>query len=93
MKTIKIRQGVFETNSSSTHSITICPKTDYDQFVEGKFLLNGKNELVPATDDNINTFESYEQWENDDELNTFVKSFTTKGGEELIAFGKYGYNG
>jgi hypothetical protein len=31
-----IRQGVFETNSSSTHSFTICHKEDYDRWVKGE---------------------------------------------------------
>ena len=26
----QVRQGVFETNSSSTHTLTICSKDDYD---------------------------------------------------------------
>ena len=32
----KIRNNVFETNSSSTHSITICSKDDYDKWVNGE---------------------------------------------------------
>lgn len=44
---VQIRQGVFETNSSSTHSISICSKAEWDAFgrnemyysvEEGKFL-------------------------------------------------------
>lgn len=33
---IQIRRGVFETNSSSTHSICICSKTDYEKFIAGE---------------------------------------------------------
>lgn len=32
---IKVRQGVFETNSSSTHAITMCSKHTYDQWENG----------------------------------------------------------
>lgn len=33
---INIRNNVFETNSSSTHSIAICTKSDYEDFVSKK---------------------------------------------------------
>lgn len=32
----KIRRGVFETNSSSTHSITMCMKSDFDRWKNGE---------------------------------------------------------
>ena len=38
-KVIKMRQGVFETNSSSTHSITMCNESDYDKWVNGELYL------------------------------------------------------
>lgn len=37
---LQIRHGVFETNSSSTHSITMCSKDDYDRWVDGEVYLN-----------------------------------------------------
>ena len=33
---IQIRRNVFETNSSSTHSITMCMKSDYDLWIKDK---------------------------------------------------------
>ena len=36
----QIRSGVFETNSSSTHSITMCMKSDYDKWVNGELYWN-----------------------------------------------------
>lgn len=35
----QIRCGVFETNSSSTHSLTMCLKSDYDRWTSGEVLL------------------------------------------------------
>ena len=35
----QIRRGVFETNSSSTHSLTMCLKSDYDKWVNGEVML------------------------------------------------------
>ena len=37
---LQIRHGVFETNSSSTHSISICKKSEYDAWVKGEVYLN-----------------------------------------------------
>lgn len=36
----QIRRGVFETNSSSVHSITMCMKNEYDDWYDGKLYLN-----------------------------------------------------
>lgn len=36
---IQIRDNVFETNSSSTHSVTIAPKSEYDAWVEDKDII------------------------------------------------------
>ena len=37
---LQMRKNVFETNSSSTHSITMCTQDKYDAWVNGKVLLN-----------------------------------------------------
>lgn len=37
---IQIRHGVFETNSSSVHSMVICNEDDYEAWVNGDVLLN-----------------------------------------------------
>lgn len=37
---LQIRRGVFETNSSSTHSITIAPKDEFDAWVAGDVYFN-----------------------------------------------------
>ena len=36
----QIRRGVFESNSSSVHSITMCMKEDYDKWKNGEVYLN-----------------------------------------------------
>ena len=36
----QIRIGVFETNSSSTHSLTMCSGDDYKKWEKGEILLN-----------------------------------------------------
>ena len=37
---VQIRQGVFETNSSSTHSISICSKAEWEAFNRGELMIN-----------------------------------------------------
>jgi hypothetical protein len=37
--------------------------------------------------------QTYEEWDNDWSLEHFVDTYTTKGGEKIVAFGKYGYDG
>ena len=42
---IQIRQGVFETNSSSTHAISICSKAEWDAFNNGDMMINIREDL------------------------------------------------
>lgn len=37
---LQMRKNVFETNSSSTHSITMCTQDEYDTWANGDVLLN-----------------------------------------------------
>lgn len=131
---IQIRQSVFETNSSSTHSITMCLKSDYDAWREGKLYLNtgaySNSEFANKTfvtleeakdiilkprsysyrsislnPEDINEefmaqcgseYSLYTEKAYDDShdcLEWFDESFTTPSGEEIIAFGYFGYDG
>ena len=64
MSKIQIRQGVFETNSSSVHSITMVDKTDFDSWKKGTTLLNeeGDKQFLPfdeAMKYNLNILQEY----------------------------------
>lgn len=134
----QIRRGTFETNSSSTHSITMCSGEEYDKWKDGKILFDAwKEEFV----DNVNLtddqkeyarkeyeskkndfskdwedlsdsakekcyekyikehnlideeYKTYDEYMNDYELESFFDTYTTKNGEKVVAFGKYGYEG
>lgn len=37
---VQIRRGVFETNSSSVHSVSVCSKTDYDRWINNEIKYN-----------------------------------------------------
>lgn len=49
---IQIRQGVFETNSSSTHSITMCDSSLYKKWVLGELYIHmnktGSEQFLPT---------------------------------------------
>ena len=90
MKTI--RRCVFETNSSSTHSITIVSEEEFEQWENGKLLHDPwNNELVPIPDENDEDLETYSDWE-DNDSETFITKYTTKNGDKIVAFGTYGYD-
>lgn len=44
---IKIRQGLFETNSSSSHSLTVLMKENFLLWQRGKVLLNEDEDSLP----------------------------------------------
>lgn len=48
---VQIRQGVFETNSSSTHSLSMCLETEWRDFESGKIWMrsNGDGFIDPET--------------------------------------------
>ena len=76
MKKVQIRQGVFETNSSSTHSITICSKEDLVLLRKGT---HTNKDLQKDWDD-----------KDSDYLESYVEEYTTPKEEKIIIFGNYG---
>ena len=45
----QIRRGVFETNSSSVHSLTMCSGDEYDKWAKGEFVYDTYEEkLIPV---------------------------------------------
>lgn len=117
----KIRKGLFETNSSSTHSLTMCTKEDYGKWEKGEvyFCTDGKfytkEEVIDELckdkyykqdrenleslsdkdfDEHVKDFDyyTYDNY-NDEYLEEFYEEYTTKSGETVVAFGKYGWDG
>lgn len=106
---IKVRQGTFETNSSSTHSITMCMESDFKKWKNGEMYwdrwndsLISKDEVEKENDeewkekleDYIEDYSDYYTYEdfNNLEYETYEDTFKTPNGEEVIAFGYYGYD-
>lgn len=91
-----VRRGTFETNSSSTHSITMCKESDFDKWKNGEMYWDRWNEQLVskeeaetkmAEDDCDDEFYTYEQFNDYDylEYETFENTF-----EGVVAFGYYG---
>ena len=93
---MQIRQGVFETNSSSVHSLTICSQEEYDRWEKGELLFSRYKEVfvekTPETENDEDCL-TQNEWYDDVECETFSDSHTTKSGDKIVAFGYYGYNG
>ena len=75
---IQIRQGVFETNSSSTHSITIASESDFDKWKNGDVYLNegwwsgsnnpNEDKTFLTKDEAINLLEYYGYYKGNENL-------------------------
>ncbi len=90
-----IRIGTFETNSSSTHSLTIVTKSEFERFKKGELIAERWNGCLHekskfSEDDCLDDFADYDNFGGDYEY--FEKSFTTPSGEEVVAFGYFGYD-
>lgn len=124
---INIRRGCFETNSSSVHSLSMCMKSEYDEWEKGNLYFNKnahwdgspkfltKEEAIQYLNENwhyayseitekdLNEDEIAEvmndcglytcdEFFNDCDMETFWDTFKTPAGEEVVAFGYYGYD-
>ena len=100
----QIRRNVFETNSSSTHSITMCMKSEFDKWIDGELVWNRcSDKLVPITpnvkismDNKDGCYLTYDQFTDYDYIfgfETFQDYYTTPSGEKVVSFGYYGYDG
>lgn len=141
----QIRRGTFETNSSSTHSITFCSLDSWKKWMNGttlfdanarKFLefgeLTAEDYIEAEKSYNNNKRKYYKDWEtlsieekeeyarhclalkrrysneysqydlltysdwcsryNKDSLEVYHESYTTPLGDQIVAFGYYGYS-
>lgn len=112
-----IRRSVFETNSSSTHSLTIVSKEEFEKFKAGDLFIGddeefytrdqvisdnsrfiSEEELNPEEEDDFDAilenggYKSYDQYMHYGDLESFAQSHKTKSGDEIVAFGLYGYD-
>lgn len=124
----QIRRGVFETNSSSVHSLTMCDKTEFEKWKHGELLFWKNQDKFCTKADLIEELQNYRyswgdkrlvypdiDWSDykqvhnvfsDEEIydydtflydnkygyETYWDYFTTKSGDEVVAFGYYGHD-
>ena len=100
----QIRRGVFETNSSSVHSITMCNQSDYEKWENGELIYDRWGDaLVPITDENAEIIKNSEDddyltfdefWNDYDKLEyeKFKQNFISQNGDTIVAFGYYGHD-
>ena len=105
---IQVRRNVFETNSSSTHSITICTEDEYEMWKRGEVYWSRWDENFVSKEEveegfkksNMDDIDDYLYDEglytfdryNDIEMETYEEHYQTKSGDKIIAFGYYGYD-
>lgn len=89
----QIRIGVFETNSSSTHTLVVCTDEELEKWKKGEIIYNYIDGFIPSDNSNISSGgETYEAFMDDEELEIETYNYVTKGKENLTIFCKYGYN-
>lgn len=101
----QIRYGVFETNSSSVHSLVVCTKEEFEKFKEGELYLDDyynvfldpqKADSQYASDREMKedgVFKNYAEWIKSQEwYDTFCQNYTSPSGDELVMFGYYGHD-
>lgn len=96
---IQIRQGVFETNSSSTHALAICTQEEWDKLQSGEYVIDEWDitKMLDANDEAVKNDE-YARYVTYDELydlksfEFFTRHFKTPSGDDMVAWGYYGYD-
>lgn len=127
----QVRSNTFETNSSSTHSICMCTKDQYDRWASDWDSLKADSVIYSNCEEKLVTVEEAVKYANryhdyveisdildtdspkhDDAVDymrdeglmtcndfddyteeTYYKEFVTQGGETVVAFGNYGWDG
>lgn len=88
MAKIQIRQGVFETNSSSTHSITMCESSSFNKWKDGELYIN----LDKEGDEQFLLTDVAKKWNKDFILNNHDKiTWFTKENYEDYETDELGY--
>ena len=95
----QIRRGVFETNSSSVHSLTMCTQSDYDRWKNGELIYDYWDGKLIPTDELDNDYDegryyTYDRFNDYECFNfeTYERDFTTDSGETVVGFGYYGHD-
>ena len=94
---IQIRQNIFETNSSSTHTLVICTEDEFKKFNNDELCLDYWNDtLVPFYEYNGSSrFLSSDEFFEDKWLGHYIEHYEEHreiNGTKIVVFGCYGYD-
>lgn len=101
-----IRFNIFETNSSSTHSLCICTEDEYEKWKNGDLIYSYWDNNMIKPPDNLDEMldedsllydsdavDDYRPYDYEDEyLEWYEYHFTTPSGDKMVAFGWYGHD-
>ena len=102
---IQVRGNIFETNSSSTHALSMCMKKDWDAYEKGEKVINrcnlslhdsaeeGMKEDPYAEKEDFLTAEEMEEYVEELGFESFQDEIQTPSGETVVAYGYYGWDG
>ena len=91
----QIRRGVFETNSSSTHSLTMCSKSEYDEFEKGNMYIERWGSKLYTKEEMVEKFKQMTDlrtkelkyrgvdWDNNEEFNRVLEE------TDYVTYDKY----
>ena len=94
---IQVRRGVFETNSSSVHTLCICSSDDYNKWENGKLFYDLYNDALVVDSDKIQgndymTYDEFFDYLSDSGYEEYIENYTSKSGDNIVAFGYYGHD-
>ena len=94
---IQVRRGVFETNSSSVHTLCICSADDYDKWKNGKLFYDLYNDTLVVDSDKIQendymTYDEFFDYLSDSGYEEYKENYKSKSGDDIVAFGYYGFD-
>ena len=94
---IQIRQNIFETNSSSIHTLVICTEEEFKKFNNDELCLNyWTDKLVPFSEmDNSGKFMTSEEFYEDTDMDHYLEHYEEHreiNGTKIVVFGRYGYD-
>lgn len=95
----QIRYGVFETNSSSTHSLTMCTRNEFDEWRAGSLYRNNglwycvehplKNKTFLTRDEALELIKYtryYEPMNDDDDIDEYLEEY------DILSYENWGNN-
>ena len=96
---IQIRNNIFETNSSSVHTLVICTEDEFNKFYCDKLwyytwtdelVTKEQKEKIEKNNESYGEFLSFDDFFENTNLETFEEHKTIDGAK-VVVFGRYGY--